>query len=194
MKSKHFRITVGFAFVGLLACRSHDAVRMPGDEEAVAEAHPWVGRDLYTRTDLHPDTARRRLYSINYQLRGLIPICTVVHVVELDEAHLRFVANGIEYDYRFRPEYLTEGMQAHLDRYFGDTCDRGDALGPKDREGIAAGRIAPGMTKAGVIKAIGYPPPHATPDLASPQWRYWRNRFDTFIVHFDGDTVAWTEN
>jgi hypothetical protein len=179
------------ALGALVGCASRDTTRAPSD---AVGGHVWVGKTLYTQTNLHPDTARRRLYSINYQLTGLIPICTRVRVTELDDERMSFVANGVEYDYRFRPEYMTEGLATHLERYFGDGCDPGDSLGEADREGIAAGRVEPGMTKAGVLKALGYPPPHATPDLASPQWRYWRNRFDTFIVHFDGDAVGWVED
>ena len=191
--TRSLRILASVAW--LASCRSNDTSRLPGGDSDEEWGRPtWIGRDLYTQTNLHPDVARRRLYSINYQLAGLIPICTRVHVTAFDDGYISFVANGIEFDYLFRPEYMTEGLDAHLARYFGETCDRGEALGAKDRDGIAAGRVEAGMTKAGVVKAIGYPPPHATPDLGSPQWRYWRNRFDTFVVHFDGEVVTSVED
>ncbi|MBX7081398.1 MAG: hypothetical protein K1X88_19510 [Nannocystaceae bacterium] len=182
----------------LAACDGQGGARPPGggggDAPSQTQAHPWIGKTLFVLTNLHPDTSKKLLYSINYQQTGLIPICTQVQIVALDSEHLRFVAHGIEYRYAFRNEFMTEGVQTHLARYFGESCDAGSSLGAADREGIAAGRVAAGMTKNGVIKAIGYPPPHATPDLASPQWRYWKNRFDTFIVHFEGDTVTSIEN
>lgn len=192
--TRSLRILAAIAW--LAACRSNDTSRLPDDEADGDDWNrpSWIGRDLYTQTNLHPDVARRRLYSINYQLAGLIPICTRVRVTDFDDGYISFVANGIEFDYLFRPEYMTEGLDGHLARYFGETCDRGETLGTKDRDGIAAGRVQAGMTKAGVLKAMGYPPPHATPDLASPQWRYWRNRFDTLVVHFDGEVVTSIED
>lgn len=176
--------------VALLGC-ADPALHDPGAGSSPPVAtHPWIGRDVLTQTVLHPDTKAARLYSINYQQGGIIPICTPVHVVALDDAQMTFTVGAVTYTYLFRSEFMVEGISVHLGRYFGDTCDRGDALPQVDRDGIAAGRVAPGMSKAGVIKAIGYPPPHSTGDLASPQWRYWKNRFDTFIVHFEGDTVV----
>src|SRR5262245_26191390 len=183
-------------------CEPSGGTRMPGEggggssggSNAEADLSPWVGKDLLVLTNLHPDTANRQLYSLNYQQSGLIPICTKIHVIELDESHMRFAAGDIEYEYAFRDEYMTEGQWEHLGRYFGEPCDDGKSLGELDHAGIAAGRASVGMTKDGVIKAIGYPPPHATPDLKSPAWRYWKNRWDTFIVHFDGEKVSSIEN
>ena len=30
---------------------------------------------------------------------------------------------------------------------------------------------------------------HRTPDLNSPTWTYWQNRWDTLVVYFVGDKV-----
>lgn len=59
-----------------------------------------------------------------------------------------------------------------------------------ERNAIAAGEVKVGMSKKAVIVAIGYPPKHKTPSLQSNQWRYWRNRFGTFVVHFENDRVS----
>jgi hypothetical protein len=184
--------------IALVACEpSSGATRMPGGGAAPGEAAPGSaldGKDLFTLTNLHPDFERKLLYSLNYQLPALLPICTPIHVVSLDENRMLFTAGGVEYTYLFRYEYLPEGVEAHLAKYFGETCDAGEGMSKVDKDGIAAGRASPGMSKAGVIKALGYPPPHATPSLDSPQWRYWENRWGTFIVHFDGEIVKSIQN
>ena len=56
---------------------------------------------------------------------------------------------------------------------------------PADLEGIRLGRALPGMTKEGVLTALGYPAKHRTPSLDSPEWVYWKNRFSTLVVVFD---------
>lgn len=183
---------LSLAMLGGSACHPHDAPRFPGADGDESES--WVGKELYTLTNLHPDPTRHRLYSINYQRSGFIPICTRVFISEATHSRIRFVAHAVMYEYRIRDEYLVEGRETHLARYFGEHCDHGYALSDEDREGIASGTVSAGMTRAGVIKAIGYPPPHATPDYDAPQWRYWRGRFDTFIVQFENGRVAWVRD
>jgi hypothetical protein len=61
----------------------------------------------------------------------------------------------------------------------------GPQLSPVDRKGIQMGTALEGMTRQGVIYAMGYPPPHRTPSLDSERWIDWRNRFNTFAVVFD---------
>ena len=40
-----------------------------------------------------------------------------------------------------------------------------------------------------VLMSVGYPPAHRTPSLSQPDWTYWRNRYRTFVVYFEGDKV-----
>lgn len=55
----------------------------------------------------------------------------------------------------------------------------------QDQAGIAAGKAMIGMTKEGVMVALGYPAAHRTPSLDSSTWVYWTNRFKTIAVEFD---------
>jgi len=75
----------------------------------------------------------------------------------------------------------------HLLKYFGSSCSAADveSLSKSDQDGIRKGVASPGMTRQGVIYAMGYPPPHVTPDLDAKEWTYWKNRFDRMIVVFD---------
>jgi hypothetical protein len=45
------------------------------------------------------------------------------------------------------------------------------------------------MTRDQVLMSLGYPPAHRTPSLDSPQWTYWQNRWQSFVVDFNGDKV-----
>ncbi len=77
------------------------------------------------------------------------------------------------------PEYIeliTSGSPVSLDRF-----------SEQDRKGIKAGKVYTGMTKEGVLTALGYPAKHRTPSLESNTWIYWRNRFMTMGVVFDGN-------
>ena len=170
---------------------------------ALAPAQPGVARDIeyaligdpgvVTLVNLHPDEKNRRLYSVNYQLDGLMPLCTKVRITAVTHKAMTFelADGGQKYEYIFH-DTLREDIPKHLDRFFGKTCPRkkADALGSVDRQGIKEGRALSGMTRAGVIFAIGYPPEHATPSLDPSVWKYWRNRFGTRLIHFEGGKVA----
>ena len=171
---------------------------------ALALAQPGVARDIeyaligdpgvVTLVNLHPDEKNRRLYSVNYQLEGLIALCTKVRITAVTHKAMTFelADGGRKYEYIFHETLPQEGIPKHLDRFFGKSCPRkkADALGSVDRRGIKEGRALPGMTRAGVILAIGYPPEHATPSLDASAWKYWRNRFGTTLIHFDGGKVV----
>lgn len=147
---------------------------------------------VVTLVNLHPDEVHKRLYSVNYQMEGLMPACTKVKILSVTNRRMEFeVQGGAKYEYAFH-DSLKDPIPKHLDRYFGTACPRKkiDALSGVNRQGFKEGRILPGMTKEAVILAVGYPPEHATPSLDSTTWKYWRNRFATTNVHFQGGKVA----
>mgnify|MGYP003984617013 FL=1 len=57
----------------------------------------------------------------------------------------------------------------------------------KERQYILIGRVLSGMSKKGVILALGYPPVHKTPSLNNPIWHYWNGKLGTFTVQFLND-------
>ena len=144
-----------------------------------------------TLVNLHPDEERRQLYSVNYQQLGLIPRCTPVHIDATSNGGIKFTvtSSGRSYDYSFH-DSLVEDREKHIARYFGAACPETPGLNPLDLQGIDKGQAGEGMTKNGVILALGYPPDHATPNTDSDNWIYWKNRWDRFVVKFDNGIVA----
>jgi hypothetical protein len=63
-------------------------------------------------------------------------------------------------------------------------------LSEKDMKGVNEGIASAGMTKNGVMMALGYPATHRTPSLDSNTWIYWANRFKTIAVTFDDNGVV----
>lgn len=150
---------------------------------------------VYTLTNLHPDERRGLLYSLNYQQDGLLPVCTQVNVDSVDQRELRFTvgATGRQYRYLFT-RHMRDAIDMHMNRYFGPNCPDLTALSDADRAGIQQGQVFQGMSKQGVILAIGYPPEHATPSLDSDQWSYWRNSHSRFLVYFVDGVVSGIQN
>jgi hypothetical protein len=143
---------------------------------------------VVTLVNLHPDEPRSRLFSVNYQQAGLIAVCTPVTLLERNAKRLLFrsEASGKTYEY-VHHEIIGEPFGDHLARVFGPACPRKeiDALPALDRQGVTQGRALVGMTRRGVVLAMGYPPPHATPSLDSNRWLYWTNRMNKVAVLFD---------
>jgi hypothetical protein len=111
-----------------------------------------------------------------------------VKLLGLKRNRLRFqvVKTGREYTYAYH-KAAVEPFNQHLALVFGPECDRKgiERLNATDKAGVQSGAAAKGMTKQGVIFAMGYPPKLRTPDLKANEWIYWRNRFNTFQVTFD---------
>ena len=57
--------------------------------------------DVYTLVNLHPDNERSRLYTVNFQQRGLIPVCSQVELIACTSDQLRFrvLKTNRQYDY-----------------------------------------------------------------------------------------------
>ena len=146
-----------------------------------------------TLTNLHPDARRNTLYSLNYQGDTVIPVCTPMRIDRVTErsADITDLHSGRRYRYLF-DRHMREDIQQHLDLYFGGQCPQSfiQNLSAVDQQGIREGRALPGMTRQGVIVAIGYPPSHETPNLDLGTWKYWRNRWNTFEVQFSGGHVV----
>jgi hypothetical protein len=155
---------------------------------------PLVGADgVYTLVNLHPDEQRHRLYSVNYQQSGLIPLCSKVKIESVDTRKMTFrlLDSGREYEYLFHNS-LRDPIAKHLDKVFGKKCDAAgvEKMSEVDRKGVRAGTVMTGMTKRGVALAIGYPPEHATPSLDADVWTYWKNRFGKMKVTFANGKVS----
>jgi hypothetical protein len=149
---------------------------------------------VVTLTNLHPDEPRSRLHAANFQQAGLIPVCSEVGLLERNKERLVFEvkATGKRYEY-YDHKAAGEPFPDHLTRYFGTECPRAQlaALDKRDQEGVKQGKALPGMTKQGVVFALGYPPPHVTPSLDADRWIYWTNRFNKVAVVFrDGRVIA----
>jgi hypothetical protein len=147
------------------------------------------GDKLQTLTNLHPDMQNRRLYAINYQQPGLIPMCSEVTVKKIKNKVMIFEYRGLEYEYLWDGHTKKAGisLQDNLSNYFGKKCDSAAVkkLSKIDQEGIRTGQPKVGMSKKGITFAMGRPPAHANPDLGIATWGYWRNKFVRQAIDFD---------
>ena len=147
----------------------------------------------YTLVNLHPDNERSRLYAVNFQQPGLIPVCSEVEYLGLGRKSFRFrvVSTDREYHY-LNHKAAAEPFPEHLKRFFGPSCPRDEieSLSELDRQGIREGRAIVGMTRRGVILAMGHPPRHVNPDPNAPIFMYWKSRFNRVEIQFGSDGLV----
>jgi len=179
----------GFAIIALaLACAAR-----PGSTVQPESAEVGINLDSgrgFTLVNLHPDNERSRLYAVNFQQAGLIPVCSEVEYLGLGRKSLKFRVVATHRDYEYVDhKAAAEPFPDHLRRFFGPSCPRAeiDSLSELDRKGVREGRAIEGMTRRAVILAMGHPPRHVNPDPNAPTLMYWRNRFNRVEIQFGED-------
>ncbi len=175
------------AFALLLSLPSQAAEK---PKSALASA--TKGQTLYTQFSLYQEDNLHR--TTNYRKGVLVPANTEVTFVKATRNEIIVQLPGgnnltLENVQGFSGENL-DGIFART--FSTQKLDLSKFTEP-ERKSIALGEVKPGMTKAAVIVAIGYPPKHRTPSLEGDAWRYWLNRFATFVVHFENGKVSSVE-
>lgn len=148
------------------------------------------GQTLYTQFTMYHEDYRHR--TTNYRKGILIPVNTQVKFVDAGRSSIVVkLPDGYNLTVENVEKYSGEGIDGIFNRTFSTQPVDLSRFGRKERRGIRAGRALPGMSKAAVIVAMGYPPQHETPSLKLNKWRYWQNRFNTFLVHFENERVSY---
>jgi len=179
---------LNLVLIGLLsACGS-----TPFVEQSTGVNLLETNQPIYTLVNLHPDPNNNRMYSVNYQLAGFIPRCTKVHIQAFNGKVLTFNDAVDEQVYTLIKHGSPPDFPRYLNKYFGTDCDneKVNTLSAIDQKGTEKGEALIGMSKDGVVLAIGYPPEHKTPSLNNNRWMYWFNRWNRFAVEFDSNGLV----
>ena len=99
--------------------------------------------------------------------------------------------SGRKIDVLASRKYLAgKSLSDYLDLILSKTPVSYPDLSEIDRKGISEGRPYEGMSKKGVMIALGYPCPHRTASPDADVWYYWRNRYANYAVTFENGIVA----
>lgn len=117
----------------------------------------------------------------------IIPVGTEIQMVK--QGWRGFVFTYDEGSKKVTFEYQEKRMGMNMDEYIEMITSSKpvsySGLSKQDKKGIADGKAYKGMTRKGVMAALGYPAVHKTPSLDSKTWVYWANRFKTIGVDFN---------
>ncbi len=84
-----------------------------------------AGSTVQALSNLHPDLDKNRLYSVNYQMPGLIPVCSTLEVKKVKKKKMVFSWNGTDYTFLYDKHTKKAGVsfQERLASFFGSQCD-----------------------------------------------------------------------
>jgi hypothetical protein len=100
------------------------------------------------------------------------------------------VKSGRQIDVLVKPKYLAgKSLSEYLELILSKDSVTYTGLSDIDQKGINEGVPYKGMTKQGVMIALGYPCPIKTPSPEANVWNYWKNRFDYYPVTFENGIV-----
>ena len=163
-----------------------------GDSTAEKQPKPAdtsSSHKLYVQFGLMYERNNHR--TTNYRKGILVPVNTEVALVKKTKKTIVVaLPGGNDLTIENIEPYSGETIDGIFARTFSTNKVDLSPFSDVEKKGITAGEVRVGMSKRAVVVAIGYPPKHKTPSLDSNQWRYWRNRFATFVVHFEDDKVS----
>lgn len=92
--------------------------------------------------------------------------------------------------FEFHGPRMQMSMEEYLDEITSAKPVAINKLAKIDRQGVKEGKAKVGMSRKGVMTALGYPAAHKTPSIKDNAWTYWQDRFRTMVVEFKGDKVV----
>jgi len=144
-------------------------------------------QDKLTRNGEHVYNASYANYTNPGAGHVIIPAGSEITILKKKSKEFRFRVEKDDkiVDFEFHEPRMGMSVDQYLEEITSPKPVSWDRLSKIDKKGIAKGKALVGMTRDGVMAALGYPATHRTPSLDTPTWVYWTNRFGTIAVNFD---------
>ncbi len=174
-----------------LAVLSLGSVAFAGDLE-----DDWEGKKVYSRHNLRADSGRSLVLTTTNALglEELIPMGTELTVEEVNDKLVKLQSP------KFNKPIVIKYNARHTKIPFGGYLKRTFSLEPVavpteglselDRQQIAKGELAVGMSRNAVLLAVGYPPANLNNSFEAKELVYMKGKIERLPVLFEGDTVS----
>ncbi len=155
-----------------------------------------AAQDMYLKYNIHTQVDRANVLKgsyANYTNPGdghlIIPAGTKINITKKSRRGFYFThdVSSQEAFVEFHEPRMAMSVDAYLDLITSPSPVNLATFSATDQKGIKAGSAIVGMSREGVMTALGYPAAHRTPDLDASRWIYWQNRFRTLAVDFGAD-------
>jgi len=159
-------------------------------------AQPVLAKDeiRYSKYNIHTqskDGKNAKASYANYTRPGeghiIVPAGTKLVITRKSRKRFTFTYDdgAKKVVFEFHQPRMGMDVDEYLDKISSAEPTTLDGLSKLDRKGVEQGVALVGMSRKGVMAALGYPATHRTPSLEATTWVYWANRFKTVGVDFD---------
>lgn len=173
-----------FLLFALTACQLTDSkpVQLPENIQ--------LGGKYYTQVTMYYEKGRYR--TTNYRKGAFVGVNTEVELLEITPKAIKIKLLPANQELLIVnvTKHTGDDVYQAFDKLLAKTKVPLSKFNALEQKNINKGAVVKGMSKQAVQVAIGYPPITRTASLDSDAWIYWKNRFHTFIVHFDNDKVT----
>ncbi len=188
-------LLLGSIVVACCSCKSNEASSAPSDSSQTVAAR--ADTDVYNKYNVHyiSEKGKNKASYANWTDwpgHGILSYNSKIRVDSLGKTiDLVDVSTGKVIEMEFHSGRMGMSAKEYVDLITSPTPVNYEGLSDVDRQGIQAGKAMVGMSKQGVLVALGYPAKHQTPSIDQNRWVYWKGRFETYAVEFDnGGKVA----
>ncbi len=208
MKQGLLALLFGSIAVACCSCNNSEEPGVPGEAspKVTAADSPKVATDDSPKAPAKADGGVYSRYNIHYYVRGSSNLASYANYTDcpghgflphntkfrVGSWRNGFSLTAVDTGMRILFEYKSANMAGMSVREYIDTITSTapvsyNDLNAQDQEGIKAGKAIVGMTKQGVMVALGYPAKHRTPSTDLNTWLYWKGRFNMLTVNFGQD-------
>lgn len=155
-----------------------------------------AAQDLFLKYNVHTQVDRANVLKASYanytnpgEGHMIIPAGTKINITKKSRRGFFFSHefSGQEAFVEYHQGNMGMDMDAYIALITSTSPINLSKFSATDQKGIKEGRAIVGMTREGIMTALGYPASHRTPSLDATRWIYWQNRFRTLAVDFDAD-------
>ena len=157
-------------------------------------------KGFYNRYNIHvvEQNGRRSRFKASYLNltepkagHRIIPINTLLVVSRNRGGYfLKLQDDGSMISFDYDPRAAKMPFDAYIKLITSPEPVPTDQFGEMDLKGIKDGQAAVGMTRAGVMAALGYPAAHKTPSLDAKTFTYWKDERRSLMVEFDDQGIV----
>ncbi len=167
----------------------------PGSSASDKDKHQVTDRahalNLYTKYNIHvmryggDFKAHYTNWIGPFSGHTIIPVNTLVSIDYWPQGFiLKRVDTGQQIYYYFNEQHMNMNIDQYINLITSSQKRSISGFSELDKKGIKSGNPFIGMTKQGILLALGYPAKHKTPSLKSRYWIYWKNKWLTVIIKF----------